>query len=503
MGSPCAITCRVPSTDLQHALADLPRRGQLIKDRPYRQVWRLDCAGQAYYIKFYPRAGSFLKRRVRGNPAMREFRRLQWLQKAEVPAPRAVAVLLGFRLEDRIGDAVVLEAIEPSTTLAQHIDQLLLDGRPINGHRDLAEQVRLILSKLQVAGLGHSDMHLGNFLLRDDRLFLLDGYAVHRRGVRLRDLMLLAHSAQRIATRTDIMRIWYTLGFDRLPPLINTLRQKLARKFTAKATTSDGQYFGRLVAGDWSGFFTRRAPAPRRWSRLSQMSIADAEWAALWSDLLARIERDAFEVLKRTRSGDVLAGQITLGGRTLDVIIKRPRRKFWWRYINEIGRGSRARRAWKKAWALAIRDIPTAFPLAVMEKRRLGYVTDALIIFERLPGPMLASIDLQTLNERDRETLFRRTGRLLRGMERDGLFHWDAKAWNFIVRLDDRTGPQPMLIDVDSIRGFQYTRIAIQRLLRSMRENPTYTPEDSRNLCLGYAPHARLQRETAAEETKA
>jgi hypothetical protein len=37
----------------------------------------------------------------------------------------------------------------------------------------------------------------------------------------------------------------------------------------------------------------------------------------------------------------------------------------------------------------------------------------------------------------------------------------------------------------------------IDRLLRSMREHPQYTPEDSRWLCLGYAPRARLLRENA------
>lgn len=496
LGPPCAITTPVPAAaDFSRSLTDLPRTGRLIKDRPYRQVWRFTHAGVAYYLKFYPRAGSRLKRRIRGNPAMREFRRLQWLQQADVPAPRAVAVMLGFKIAGRLGDAVILEALEPSTTLAQYLDDKLLRAHPIADHRDLAQQVRTLLAKLHTAGLGHADLHLGNFLLRGKKLFLLDGYAVHRRGLKRRDLMLLAHSARRVATRADILRVWYRLGFDKLPPRANRLRQQLARKFVSKATTGDGQYFGHVASGEWSGYFTRRSPAPRRWSQLSQMEMTDAQWTVLWSDLLTRLDRDDFEVLKRSRSGDVLAGTITLGDRPLDVILKRPRRKFWWRYLNEIGRGSRARRAWNKAWALAIRDLPTALPLAVMEKRHLGYVTDAVILFEKLPGPTLATIDLNTLTPTDRDTLFRRAGRLLRDMERDGLYHWDAKAWNFIVRPDPALGPQPMLIDVDSIRTFQYTRIAIHRLLRSLHDNPTYTPTDSKALCQGYAPHAPLHRD--------
>src|SRR5690606_31378019 len=130
-----------------------------------------------------------------------------------------------------------------------------------------------------------------------------------------------------------------------------------------------------------------------------------------------------------------------------------------------------------------------------MEKRLMGYVTDALMVFERIDGPTLAEIDLEGLSPEDRQNLFRRSGRLLREMERDGLFHWAAKPWNFIIRWDDRLGPEPMLIDVDGIHGFQYTRFALHRLLRGMKEQPQYTPADSFELCMGYAPFAQIGRE--------
>src|SRR5438552_18755824 len=100
--------------ELENSLKDLARVGRLVKDRGYRQVWRFEVGGKAYYLKFYPRAGFFLKRLVRGNPALREFTRLMALQKAQVAAPRAIAVLSGFRINDALGDAVIIEAIEPA-----------------------------------------------------------------------------------------------------------------------------------------------------------------------------------------------------------------------------------------------------------------------------------------------------------------------------------------------------------------------------------------------------
>src|SRR5205814_7549919 len=127
--------------ELEQTLRDLPRGGRLLKDRAYRQVWRFEHDGRAYFLKFYPREGFALKRMVRGNPAMREFTRLQWLQKARVPAPRAQAVLVGFRIDRKIGDALLIDAIEPSVQLDQYLNELELRGENQENHRKLVDEV--------------------------------------------------------------------------------------------------------------------------------------------------------------------------------------------------------------------------------------------------------------------------------------------------------------------------------------------------------------------------
>jgi hypothetical protein len=99
--------------------------------------------------------------------------------------------------------------------------------------------------------------------------------------------------------------------------------------------------------------------------------------------------------------------------------------------------------------------------------------------------------------------LFRRTGRILRRIEKAGFSHFDAKASNWIIYQDDVTGPQPILVDVDGIRRRQWIALGIQRLLRSMRDHPQYTPADSLALCQGYAPHARLSQEPTANKSAA
>jgi tRNA A-37 threonylcarbamoyl transferase component Bud32 len=225
------------------------------------------------------------------------------------------------------------------------------------------------------------------------------------------------------------------------------------------------------------------------------MEITREDWQTEFPRLLQRIESDQLEVIKRSRSGDVLEGEIILGGKPISVIIKRPRRKYWYRYLNSVGRPSRAKRIWLKAWKLYIRNVVCEFPLLVMEKQVLGYVTDSIIVLEKMQGTPLDRLDLDSLGANDREMMFRRLGRTLRNLERLGFTHFDAKSTNWIIRLDPARGPVPILIDVDGVRHYVWTGFGIDRLLRSMREHPQYTVADSLALCLGYAPFGKVVRD--------
>ncbi len=479
---------------LRQTLVDLPRAGTLIKDRGYRQVWRFAHEGQAYFLKFYRRRGfrDRFRRVFRGSPAMAEFKKLQLLQKAQIRAPRAVAVLMGFWINQDFGDAVILHAIEPAIQLDQHFNNLDLRAEPIPNRRHIAALIIDLLQQLARAGLGHEDLHLGNLLLKGDELYLLDGYAVQTGGLKLAHLFHLGNSLRRYATKTELLRAWNRVGPQMRMPPGNPVTAQLVRTFIKNRLTTENRYFGRLNIDGWQGSFFKHEKYPRRWSLASRIEISAEDWQQALPELLAQLDSDSLQVIKRSRSGDVLATTAKLGGQELPIIIKRPRRRYWYRYINEIGRGSRARRAWYKAWRMVLRNIPTAWPLLILERRKLGYVTDSLIIFERVPGPTFPRADLNAMSDDQRDLLFRRTGRILRTIEREGFAHFDAKASNWIVRPDDKLGPSPVLIDVDGIRRRRWIALGIRRLLKSMHENKAYSPADSFSLCKGYASHAKL-----------
>jgi tRNA A-37 threonylcarbamoyl transferase component Bud32 len=382
--------------------------------------------------------------------------------------------------------------------LDHYLNDKLLAGEAVDDHRQLTAEVISIVQKLGQAKLGHSDLHLGNFLLQDGKLFLLDAYAIHRGGMTTEDILRLGLSVSRFATKTDVLRGWRVFTDAPLPHK-NGTRRRQWRKFK-ETSLSENRYFSRLRLRDgWNGHVYRHAKFPRRWALLSKIDVDPNDVAREWDRLLQRIESDQFEILKRSKSGDVFAGEIVLGGKPISVIIKRNRRRVWYRYLNEIGRGSRSLRAWKKAWSLIVRDIPTAWPLLVAEKRVMGYVVDSFIIFERVRGTQLHDFDLSTLDAPSRENLFRRLGRTLRLLEAQGLKQYDSKATNWIIVDDPKLGPVPVIVDVDGIRRITPPNWPIDRLLRSMREHPQYTPTDSKELCLGYAPYAWLMQEPAQQ----
>lgn len=489
---------------LEQTLRNLPAIGRLVKQRPYRQVWRFELEGRAFYLKFYPTEGvaerfhhmrDWLRRLTRGSPARLEFARLQMLQKAGIPAPRAVAVLMGFRLSGQSGDAVIMEAIEPSVQLDEYFSDLSLRGERSPIHREISRQVRELVKQLAANKLGHDDLHLGNFLLKDGKVHLLDGYAV-RRGMRPRDIYRLAHSVRPFATLSDLVRGWDLLvgGF---PPEANPISHELRQAFL-KRVGGDNQYFGRIELGEWSGVFFRQTKFAKRWSLASTLKIEREEWERIWPELWRKIEADELRVLKRSPSSDVVATELELGGRTVQVVVKRPFKRHWWRYLNEIPRRSRSWRGWLKGWHLIARNLPTAWPLLVMERRRFGYVTDHVSVFERVPGLTLWRADLDAIAPPRRDMLFRRLGRILRTIDDTGLSHFDAKAPNWIVLDDPVLGPCPVLIDTDAVRFRRWIALGIERLLRSMKGHAQYTPEDSLSLCLGYAPFRPPTREDLA-----
>lgn len=476
----------VTPQDFENQLRALDRIGTRVRVGPRRETWRFDYNDRPHYLHFY-RRGKVGTGRIGTGAAAAEFAGLTTLQELKIPAIRGVGLLAGFTLAGEKGDAVITLGVD-GVRLNEALNR--------NTHRQLLLQMIDWLRRLRDAELGHDDLRPESFLVVGDELLLADAAALTKGGLSRLQLQAFAHRAEPWLSRADRLRVWRALvGDEDLPP------PRYAEFIRKDQRELD---IGTIDAGDWKGRFRRGGNAVP-WSIASKMRIELADWQREWPRLLALINADGLDVLKRDSSGDILSGVVSLAGRPIDIIVKRPKNKFWYRSLLNVFRRSRARRLWDKTWSLIVRNIAVEVPLLVMERRTLGYPADSLAVFERVPGPTLAAVDLDTMTANERDTFFRRCGKLLRRIEDTGLTHTDAKSTNWIVFQHPFNGPTPVLVDAYGIRKLNafLQLFGIRRLLRAMKTHPQYTPADSLAICLGFSPQKKPGEVPAVEDEHA
>jgi tRNA A-37 threonylcarbamoyl transferase component Bud32 len=456
-----------PSAFEEH-LRSLSQTSTLVRRTRDRETWVFSYNNKPYFLHFYPHTG----RRFSRSAASAEFAGLKTLQDFKLPGVRVAALLSGFNFDNRRGDAVITHGLSG----AQRLDTLV----GTLAHREVLLKTIDLLHQLGQARIGHTDLRPSAFAMTDDRrVVLLDGRGIHTSGLTTEHLLQFAHAIGPGLTRADRVRAWRRLVPGSETPPVDKHRHV---RFQTDYKNDD---IAPVRVGDWTGRFRVRSPRERAWSVASRTFFRTQDWINAWPEMLRQIDADQLEVLKRDSSGDILSGRLNVGGVWLDVIVKCPRNKFLYRYVLDIFRASRAARLWDKTRWLQIRDIDVEYPLLLMERRTLGYVTRAIAVFERVPGSTLDATDLNTLT--DRASFFSRCGRILRRIEQTGLAHTDAKSSNWIV-LPDRQSP--VLIDSYGVRRLTYSRqlCGIRRLLRAMKNHPQFTPDDSLSLCTGFAP---------------
>lgn len=514
---PCSLTTRRtsdtlpsdvsnPVAQLESVLANLSTRGKRVENAPddldARQVWSFTAGDTSYHLHFYPRSRSIVARLRTGNRALVEFANLQILQKSNIPAPRPISVLLGFRLAGETGDAVILESLEPGLRLDRYLFDFDARGEPIPDRRHILKQLIAILQQMGLAKVGHDRLDLSRFVLLDGRVLLHDVRGMRKDGLKLEHMLRLAHDARGLATRTDLVCAWQVLAPEAQVPESNTLTPRLWQRIIRTIFgRGAGTHFQRIHNGGWQGVFTRLAPRPLRWSRASRIVALQEDWQRAWPILLQQIESDQLSVIKRDAAGDVLRGEVILNGQPIDVVVKRPKRKRFSQYLIDLVRPARASRSWDKTWKMLIRDVPAEFPMILMERRVpiLGYALDGIVVYEHVPGgKTLAKADLDEIPPDARQRFFDRAGRILRRIDDLGYAHADAKSTNWMVFEDPADGPTPVLIDLDGLRYYPWAMLGFNRLMRAMRQHPQFTPDDSLHLCKGYAPEARVTREDDA-----
>lgn len=347
----------------------------------------------------------------------------------------------------------------------------LADARPLaaddaSGWRQAAAQ----LARLHQAGVVHRDPHANNFLVggSDGRIHLIDGDGVHPvlgrrplgRRASLRNLARLCAERPPLADAGvaemfgayAAVRGWSPAASGPLDRATRVERRRRERRYLEKAQRDCTEF------------------ACEHGFRRYLIRLRTAMDPAL-DALLADPERAmrAGEVVKAGNSATVV--RVHLGNRTC--IVKRYNQKSLWHALRRVIRPTaRFRRAWLNGQRLHLLDIPTARPLALLERRFGPLRGVAYLVMEDLGaddlGALAAAGDVS-------DATVDGVVRLFQALRAAGLRHGDTKATNFIVAAD-----RVALVDLDAMRTARIRAAPdtatrdqdLQRFLANFRADP-------------------------------
>lgn len=298
-----------------------------------------------------------------------------------------------------------------------------------------------LLGSLHAQGIVQEDMHLGNFLLAEDRLWMIDGDGVRAAGASetgrrncLADnlALLLAQLPPDCDARHAELLDAYRSGRGRLPAneadlerRVDLLRERRLADFLRKSLRECSLF---QVSRTPTRFVALRREAASVHTGLT--GLLDDPDRAIGQGVL----------LKDGRTSTVARVQLPTG----PVVVKRYNLKNAWHALGRFWRPSRAWHSWRSGHRLAFLGIATPEPLALIEERLGPFRRRAFLVTGHCPGNALDSLlDPQVPPPPELAGALRD---LFRALARFRITHGDLKATNLLCH-DGRI----FLVDLDAM----------------------------------------------------
>jgi len=477
-------------------------RARLVKANDGREVWAVQAGRDVLFAKVGRpgRQWARWRRLLFGSDAARERRIADYAADHQIDTVCPVAVAdapIQGRKPTSIFVTIGLPGAEPLNERWSRLEPADATTRKIKNQ--IIDAAARLIAHAHQNGFEHFDLHAGNVLIQPHgnryRALFVDLHNV-RTGRCVSDAAVIRNLAQfnqwfqRYALLTDRLRFLDTYLHWRkvLQPTSaygrnlgcnkRELLDRLARAARKHADTlyakrdrrimRTGRYFAGLVLDQgWRAhvFLASKHVEPRQWKDWLR---DPTRWVSF---------ADRSRIIKDSQSATVCRAELELqGGETLPIIVKRALGRSFFKRIRNIFGTSRPMLTWRRGNALLNRQIPTARPLAVVERRRFGLRLDSMVITEYLENAKdldtLLTVSLRELSTHEQRRIkgeiVESLARAIRRLHERGFSHRDLKAPNVMVQWDPESAdaPRVLLIDLDGLKPAR--RVSFERQLRAI-----------------------------------
>jgi tRNA A-37 threonylcarbamoyl transferase component Bud32 len=497
----------------------------LVKRNSQRSVWRVGVQGREYFAKVYYPNGlmSRIKLLLRGATALREWNVGRYAAHHGVSAVVPVAAAWRGTRGTAGRSLLITEAVTDVEPLSDYWLRIRNDRQAVEA---LTDSLARLIARAHQCGFRHGDLHPGNVLVRHNggapETFFVDLHNV-RIGRPVRFNAVAANLAQlnqwfrRHATRTQRRRfLKYYLGyrdrFARAGALARNLAVQPAELVEHLAVQADrharalyakrdrriwrtGRYFARIrPAPGWRGHVLLCSKHPAPSACAARLTYTKEQWRQWLRAPLSWLRQGGGALLKDSHTATVARALLPTSPTPAGVIVKRPLARNAWKRLEQWLGPSRNRRSWRMAHMLLNRGLPTAQPMAVVERYLVGVLrVDSVSVTDFIAGAAdletfltrdVAALD-GTMQRRVKDRLIGSLAALLKLFHERGFVHRDLKAPNLLVSWDAPYDGRPSLtfIDMDGISHVRrpsaaQRRRALVRLCASLLVSPPCSRTD-------------------------
>lgn len=337
----------------------------------------------------------------------------------------------------------------------------------------LMHTVTVELATHHVLGILQHDLHFKNFIVRKKKIYTIDGGDVE-----------LFNTPLSKKTSLDNLALYFSqmgIGTEKLQESLFQIYAKsrgwLVKKHDLAFLKAALQKWTNKRVEQYNKKIMRNCSAFTRQDTLGRLTIYDrdhesAEFLACLKNLDIMMASPAATLLKAGNSSTVV--KINIAGEPF--IIKRYNIKGFSHGLRRAIRETRAARGWRLGLRLRLLGVPTAKPLAFVEKRFLGLRSKSYLIMEYIEGEHSGEYFAGSM--RDTEAAASTANKivsLIENLAELRMTHGDLKMTNILFKKDE-----PVLIDLDGMSehqtalGFKMTfHKEIKRFMRNWRDRPT------------------------------